>query len=349
MIPQGPTLATGAPLLGPWRTTLLPAAPRGNALGLAPSGSHGLVTMPQASLMRPATPVAQVGGGPQPIASYQAVPRPACSTPAQIGPSGARLVVPQGQRPVLHVQVHSAPPDASARLAGLLPHIDKCRAQPNLRSEAYQSFLRALVDWGVLDGLPTDESRNVRVGLPFCGQCGEAWFLLPFLSENLIDSGAAAAISIHGCDVTAEPQAFWWPAWREWAEQSFGGRISLECHQQDLVSAPLAASDFILGVHPVVLEGAQSTSGGAASSMDIRVKMKAASPWHSIMANVLRGLAPGGRAVFATFYMSEARAAEQIIASLGLGCEIRENPYYVNHPADAMATQLRFAVIVKDS
>jgi len=234
-------------------------------------------------------------------------------------------------------------------LAGILPHVERKLAAPDERTRAYKAFLAAIAQWGLLDRFSAVGPRPLRVAMPFCGQLGEAPILLPFLVDRLLGRLCGpTCLEVCGCDVLAEPEAFWWPAWREWATQTFGDRVRLAFQRQDLCSDPLPPADLILGVHPAVLEAIARCSGPgqAASDPGVMVEVKPDGPWHDILVNVLRAREVGSLCMFATFYLSEARAVEAILQGLGVASEIRENPHYVGAPVGAQDTHLRFAVIV---
>jgi len=193
------------------------------------------------------------------------------------------------------------------------------------RNEAYSSWLGLLESRGVFRGLPVDKSGLLRVGAPFCYDFFEAPRLLPFLMERLaVAAPSASGVAVFGSDL--QPSGTWWPIWEAWTRHVYGDRrVTLELRQQDLEKEHLPQSGLILGLHPEV------TKGG---------------PWHTIIRNILRSRAVGGRAVFANFYEFEAEETAKVCRSCGAVCEIVENPYYAGKPPNEMGTYLRYAVIV---
>jgi len=144
------------------------------------------------------------------------------------------------------------------------------KASPDERDKAYLSFINALASWGVLDNLPKDASGILHVSAPFCHDFFEATLLLPFLSARELDSKRASSISATGSDIKDQP--FWWRAWEQWVQHSFGGRVQLSLKQQDLEKEQPTPAGLIIAAHPEV------TNGG---------------PWPAILANVLRSRVPG--------------------------------------------------------
>lgn len=214
-------------------------------------------------------------------------------------------------------------------LQGALALIEHRHNKPSLREEAYSAFLQALAGWGVFDRpLPIDSSRELRVSLPFCGSCGEAPLLLPFLAEKYLGTGLAGSMEVFACDVDAEVLQNCGLRWEVWTAYSLGPRVRLKVQQCDLSQAPLPEAHFILGVHPCV-------SGVGADTL-----------WRKIMANILLASVAGGRCIFATFYAGEAQKVQRICRELGYHSEVRENPFYAGAPPDKQGTHLRFAVLV---
>jgi len=267
---------------------------------------------------------------PPAVPAVPAVP----ATPASLAAPIATRVEKHAATPG---SAYGAPGAAPARrwrgdgssLQSTIAWAEKCLREPDARGKAYLAFLHALGDWGLLEGLPLDSSGVLQVGLPFCGGCSEAPLLLSFLAERFLPF-AGEGIFVRGCDVDADPAAYWWPAWEEWAAHVLGPRgLRLEVQQQDLAQALLPnAPGLILGVHPLV------------------TGVDGEGPWRSILANVLASRAPGGRCIFATFYRSEAEKVQSMCQDLGVRCEIRESPHYASTPERTVATHLRFAAIV---
>lgn len=259
--------------------------------------------------------------------------RPATRDTALQPPSQSERELPQGLPKALI-------DPADALVAGLLPHIEKKLAHPDERTLAYMSFLSAISGWGLLDGLRRD---RLRIGFPFCGQLSEAPFLLPFLAEQLLDA-PSATLQVVGSEVDPVPASFWWPAWRAWAAtQPWGDRIQLEFHVQDSsqVTLPAPHFDLLVGVHPQLLESIASVT---TSGDQLDVQVKDSSLWHDIIANTVRSCAGGALCIFATFFLSEAKAVKAILEGLGISCEIKENPMYVGLPWSTPDTHLRFVV-----
>lgn len=202
--------------------------------------------------------------------------------------------------------------------------VQKQRAEPDQRDQAYQCWIQALAAWGVLEALPLDHRGALQVSAPFCHDFFEAPHLLPFLKSQILEKGKATRIEVEGCDV--RPQEFWWSAWEKWTEHEFAGRIQLHLQQQDLVQSAQRPAGLILAAHPEV------TNGG---------------PWLPILRHVLASRAKGGRCVFATFYRQEAEACVQICRMEKVQAEIRENPFYAGRPADEVGTFHRFAVLLE--
>ncbi|CAJ1448633.1 unnamed protein product [Effrenium voratum] len=222
-------------------------------------------------------------------------------------------------------------PASPAPLSGpALVTADLARKQqttPDQRDQAYRSLIQSLAAWGVLEDLPLDNGV-LHVNAPFCHDFFEAPLLLPFLAARFLRPGSGVRkLALRGCDVRS--QDFWWPAWEQWAQRSFEGRVSLELRQQDLVVQQQAPAGLTLACHPEV------TNGG---------------PWLPILRHVLRSRALHGRCVFATFYRHEAEALEQAAAEIcraeGAAVEIRENPFYAGKSLDEVGTFHRFAVIL---
>lgn len=239
------------------------------------------------------------------------------ATPHELAPQGPT-------RPSMPAQVAARPAvadDCSLEVA--LSFLEQRRSSSDERDQAYSAFLRALADWGALEGLPVGASGTLRVGAPFCHDFFEAPLLLPFLVERLVDGGRARGVSAFGSDLNAQP--FWWRAWEQWTAHALGPRAELVLRQQDLEKEAMPEADLILACHPEV------TNGG---------------PWPRILGNVLRSRSSGAQCVFATFYRQEAEAAAKVCRDYGVDSSIRENPYYTGQPETIVGTFLRYAVIL---
>lgn len=217
-------------------------------------------------------------------------------------------------------------------LRSFLAAVQEALTRPNEREDAYQSFLCAIQQWGLLDGIPVTSDKamppSTRVSLPFCGLLSETPILLPFLAKHL--NSMQCQTEIHACDVDDTGSSYWWPAWAEWTTAILGPRWRLAFQKRDLAeeSLPSKAFGLVLGVHPLVM--------GTGCEV----------PWRRIMANVLQSCQPGGRCIFATFYTFEAEKVQSICRDLGHSSEIRENPYYAKTARNQFGTHLRFVVIV---
>eukprot|EP00435_Cladocopium_sp_Y103_P035555 s868_g9.t1 len=188
--------------------------------------------------------------------------------------------------------------------------VKEAATRPTGREKAYMAFLSAIADWGLLKALPTEligggAGPLVRVSLPFCGALSEAPMLLPFLL-NQLRTFISEKVQLH-----------------DWTAYTLGDACSLKCQLQDLAEENLPSSAFglVLGIHPLV-------SGVAC---DI--------PWCKIICK------PGGRCIFATFYLFEAEKVQRICKELGFATHLRENPYYVGVPRSQAGTDLRFIVV----
>eukprot|EP00930_Biecheleria_cincta_P037371 TRINITY_DN2563_c0_g1_i1.p1 TRINITY_DN2563_c0_g1~~TRINITY_DN2563_c0_g1_i1.p1 ORF type:complete len:399 (-),score=61.45 TRINITY_DN2563_c0_g1_i1:63-1259(-) len=217
-------------------------------------------------------------------------------------------------------------------LRQFLAAVQEARTRPNERELAYQSFLCAIQQWGLLDGIPASSDKampsTTRVSLPFCGHLSETPILLPFLAKYMKSSRCQT--EVHACDVDDSASTYWWPAWADWTTAIVGPQWRLTCEKKDLAEEILPSKVFglVLGVHPLVM--------GTGCEV----------PWRRIMANVLQSCRPGGRCIFATFYTFEAEKVQSICRDLGHSSEIRENPCYAGAAKDQMGTHLRFVVIV---
>lgn len=220
-------------------------------------------------------------------------------------------------------------------LRSFVEGVKEAATRPTGREKAYIAFLSAIADWGLLKALPTEllgggAGPLVRVSLPFCGALSEAPMLLPFLLNQVRTLiSEKTQLHVHACDIDDRPSSYWWPAWQDWTAYTLGDACSLKCQLQDLAEENLPSSAFglVLGIHPLV-------SGVAC---DI--------PWCKILSNVLRSCKPGGRCIFATFYLFEAEKVQRICKELGVATHICENPYYVGVPRSQAGTDLRFIVI----
>lgn len=107
--------------------------------------------------------------------------------------------------------------------------------------------------------------------------------------------------------------------------------MRLEFKQQDLSDKSLPSADLVLGVHP-------------GPFTDTQEKL-----WSQIIANVVKSSGPDSCCVFATQSYDEAVKVQSICKQLGDECEIRENPYYADFPANYTPVHLRFIAMVKRS
>lgn len=219
-----------------------------------------------------------------------------------------------------------------ASLSQFMGAVQEARTRPHEREKAYQSFLCAIQQWGLLDGIPETCGKagppSTRVSLPFCGSLSETPILLPILAKHT--SSNRCQLEVHACDVDDSASNYWWPGWTEWTSAVLGPRCSLTFQKKDLAteSLPSKAFGLVLGIHPLVM--------GTGCEV----------PWRRIMANVMQSCQPGARCIFATFYIFEAEKVQSICRDLGHSSEIRENPYYARAAKNELGTHLRYVVIV---
>eukprot|EP00933_Yihiella_yeosuensis_P061559 TRINITY_DN6438_c0_g5_i1.p1 TRINITY_DN6438_c0_g5~~TRINITY_DN6438_c0_g5_i1.p1 ORF type:complete len:402 (-),score=80.67 TRINITY_DN6438_c0_g5_i1:132-1337(-) len=227
---------------------------------------------------------------------------------------------------------------------------NKVQEKDDYRRFAYEAFLKDIDRWGLLDGLPLNAEGKLHICLPFCGSLGETFVLLPYLAQKLLTDapGAPTELTVMGTEIDSHPESFWWPAWKAWTkhEPQLRGRVSLDFRRQDLSveTPPPPAAGLMLGVHPELLKAIAMTQNLPDGGMDVQVKES--SLWHDIIANCLKGCAPGGRCIFATFFRAEAFAAKSILASFGLDAVIQENTHYTGIPTETPDTHLRYSVSV---
>mmetsp|Transcript_31018 Transcript_31018/g.68529 ORF Transcript_31018/g.68529 Transcript_31018/m.68529 type:complete len:295 (-) Transcript_31018:10-894(-) len=214
-----------------------------------------------------------------------------------------------------------------------LARVEQRRLAPTGRDNAYIGFLQAISSWGLLASLPLGSDGALHVNVPFCGGFSEGPLLMPCLVEKL-PILRATSVTLRGSDL--EASQLWWATQKEWVRRCLGSRARLEFSTKDLVKDPLPSAGLTLAVHPGPKIEHEGTGG----------------VWHQIVANVLQSRAPGGRCIFATFFIEEARALQRICQWCGVSTEVHENPYYGTRPLPTYidergveATPLRYVLV----
>mmetsp|Transcript_25755 Transcript_25755/g.47069 ORF Transcript_25755/g.47069 Transcript_25755/m.47069 type:complete len:279 (-) Transcript_25755:3-839(-) len=214
-----------------------------------------------------------------------------------------------------------------------LARLEQRRLAPTGRDNAYIGFLQAISSWGWLNNLPLGPDGALHVNVPFCGGFSEAPLLVPCLAGKLPQLRATSMV-IRGSDL--EASQLWWATQQEWVRRSMGAVARLEFATSDLVKDTLPSAGLTLAVHPGPKIEHEATGG----------------IWHQIIANVLRSRAAGGRCIFTTFFIEEARALQRICQWCGVPTQVQENPYYHIRPlptyidhAGVEATPLRYILL----
>lgn len=182
---------------------------------------------------------------------------------------------------------------------------------PFAHREAFEALWQFLVNQGRLDCLPLEkDTGRLLVNVPFCGTLGEGATLVRLLQQTFLSRPTSSIhdISILAIDVE-ERAGYCWATKEEWIRR-IAPRVNLQLRCADLKQKAMPRAALTIAAHPEAMNDG----------------------WQSIVANVLRGVAPDGLCIFATFFEDEMKEVVSMCKNVGAKAEVFDNPYYDTHP-----------------